>query len=106
MVKKRNSEGIVSMGEGLQRQTLVHGERTHLVKFMLGKGSIVPLHNHLHEQTGHLLSGSMRLTIDGKKYDLEEGDSWCVGGDIPHEAEVMEDTVIIEVFSPVREDYF
>ena len=69
MVKKSNSEGIVSMGEGLQRQTLVRGERTHLVKFMLGKGSIVPLHNHPHEQTGHLLSGSMRLTIDGKKYD-------------------------------------
>ena len=105
MVKKRSEEGIVTMGEGLLRQTLVHGEHTHLVKFNLGKGGKVPLHDHPHEQTGYLLSGSMRLAIGGKKYDLEEGDSWCVAGGVPHEADVMEDTVIIEVFSPVREDY-
>ena len=105
MVKKKSNEGIVSMGEGLQRQTLVYGERTHLVKFLLSKGSLVPLHNHPHEQTGHLLSGSVKLTIDGTTYDMKEGDSWCIGGDIPHEAEVQEDSVIIEIFSPVREDY-
>ena len=106
MVKKRTKEGIVTMGEGLQRQTLVYGENTHLVKFMMKKGATVPSHSHPHEQTGHLLSGSVRLTIDGKPYDMEQGDSWCIGGDVPHEARVNEDSVILEVFSPVREDYF
>lgn len=105
MVKKRNNEGIVTMGEGVQRQTLVNGERMHLLKFLLRKGSRVPAHNHPHEQTGHLIEGRVRLAIDGKRHDLEEGDSWCIASNVPHEAEALEDSVVLEVFSPIREDY-
>jgi quercetin dioxygenase-like cupin family protein len=105
MVKKRDNEGIVAMSEGVQRQTLVYGERMHLLRFVLKSGSRVPSHSHPHEQTGHLLEGRMRLTIEGSMHDLEEGDSWNISGGIPHEAEAMEDSVVIEIFSPVREDY-
>ena len=105
MVTKRNDKGMVVMGEKMKRQSLVHGERTHLVKFSLEKGSIMPLHNHPHEQTGYLLTGNMRLTINGQDYDLEPGDSWCIGPNVSHEAAVREDATVLEVFSPLRKDY-
>lgn len=76
-----------------------------MTEFMLRKGSILPLHAHPHEQTGYLVRGQIRLSIGAEKYDAQEGDSWCIPGGIEHEAEIMEDSIAIEVFSPVREDY-
>jgi len=105
MIKRKSEEGIVAMGGGINRQTLVHGERTHLVRFSLDKGSGVPQHSHPHEQTGHLLSGRIRITINGQSHDLEPGDSWCIGSDVPHEAKASENATILELFSPPREDY-
>jgi len=43
--------------------------------------------------------------LDGEIWDVEAGDSWCLPGNIEHSAEALEDSVVIEVFSPVREDY-
>jgi len=43
--------------------------------------------------------------MEGKTFDAEPGDSWSIPGDVPHSANVIEDSVIVEVFSPVREEY-
>ena len=90
---------------GITRKTLVHGMNTLMTRFNLGKGSELPFHNHPQEQTGFLVSGRMRLTIGDETLDLVAGDSWTVPGDVAHGAVVLEDSVAIEVFSPVREDY-
>ncbi len=95
----------VSMMEGIRRKTLVHGESTVLCKFQLDKNTTLPLHSHPHEQTGFLLSGKLLFTIDGDEREVSAGDSWCIRPDVEHGAQVVEDTVVIEVFSPVREDY-
>jgi len=58
-----------------------------------------------HEQTGTLISGRLRFNVDGEIFDAELGDSWCLPGGVEHAAEALEDSVVIEVFSPVREDY-
>jgi quercetin dioxygenase-like cupin family protein len=105
MVVKRHESGIVEMLDGISRQSLAHGERTHLVKFFLQKGKLLPLHTHEHEQTGYLLEGRMVMTIDEKDHKLEPGDCWSIGGNVPHSARILEDCVVIEVFSPVRKDY-
>jgi quercetin dioxygenase-like cupin family protein len=47
----------------------------------------------------------MRLTIGGKSRDVVPGDSWCVPGEMRHQAEILEDSKAIEVFSPLREEY-
>lgn len=52
-----------------------------------------------------MVSGCMDLTIGGNTCRIEPGDSWCILGDVEHYAEALEDSVAIEVFSPVREDY-
>jgi quercetin dioxygenase-like cupin family protein len=68
-------------------------------------GSDIPAHEHPHEQTGLLISGRIVLIIDGVDHDVAPGDSWCIGPDVPHAARAIEDSVAVEVFSPVREDY-
>ena len=59
------------------------GEKTLMARFRLEKGCAIPDHNHPHEQTGLLLSGRMVFTVDGTDHDVEPGDSWCIGSDVP-----------------------
>ena len=105
MVVKRSDRNIVESSPGIRRQQLVHGERTHMVRFFLEKGADLPRHAHRHEQTGYLLSGAMVMDVDGVRHRLGPGDSWSLPGNLPHGVEVLEDTEVLEVFSPPREDY-
>lgn len=91
--------------EGIEFKTLVYGEKTLLNEFRLEKDNMLPMHEHHHEQTGYLVSGKMILIIGDQRYEAESGDSWSIPGNITHGAEVIEDSVAIEVFSPVREEY-
>jgi len=105
MFYKCNHEGYIQALPGIERKTLVYGEKTLTAEFHLAKGSQLPLHAHPQEQTGYLISGRMRFFIGDEVYDVEPGDSWCVPGNVEHRAEIFEDAVVVEVFSPVREDY-
>jgi quercetin dioxygenase-like cupin family protein len=105
MYLKTSSDGYHSPLAGIAQKTLVHGDKTLMTEFRLEKGAILPRHSHAHEQTGYLVSGKLRLHIEGQSYDCDPGDSWCVAGDAEHGADVLEDAVAIEVFSPVREEY-
>ncbi|MBN1931264.1 MAG: cupin domain-containing protein [Desulfobacterales bacterium] len=91
--------------DNIKRKTLVYGEKTLLTEFKLGKGAILPNHKHYHEQTGYLVSGRIDLNIGEEKYRVEPGDSWCIPGNVDHSAIAIENSVAIETFSPVREDY-
>ena len=93
------------MMEGIERKTLVHGEKTLLAEFHLKKGKILPAHTHPNEQTGYLIEGKLRFTVEGEIFDTAAGDSWCIPADAEHSAEVLEDSLVIEIFSPVREDF-
>ncbi len=90
---------------GIELKTLVHGDQTLMTEFLLEKGRQLPKHSHPHEQTGYLVKGHIRLTIGSEEYDVMPGDSWCIPGSVEHGAEVVEESIAIEVFSPVREDY-
>jgi quercetin dioxygenase-like cupin family protein len=105
MFQKSSSEGYSSALPGVELKTLVHGEKTLMAEFLLEKGRQLPKHSHPHEQTGYLVKGYIRLTIGLETFEVMPGDSWCVPGDVEHSAEIIEASVAIEVFSPVREDY-
>ena len=90
---------------GIRQKTLVWGEKTLLSEFHLNQGAVLPRHSHPHEQTGYLVSGCLELTIGDETARLGPGDSWCIPGDAGHNAFALEDSVAIEVFSPVRIDY-
>ena len=105
MFLKFSDKGYKQALDGIEQKTLVHGEKTLMVEFRLKKGAVLPLHSHPHEQTGYLVKGQIRLTMGTEVIEVTPGDSWCIPGDVLHSAEIVEDSIAIEVFSPVREDY-
>lgn len=105
MFYKKDISNYVKALDGVNYKTLSYGSKTSLSEFKLEEGSIVPNHKHPHEQTGYMISGRMIFTIDGERFSAEPGDSWCIPGNVEHSVEVLEDSMVIEVFSPVREDY-
>jgi quercetin dioxygenase-like cupin family protein len=105
MFQKHSGGGYTLAIPGIERKTLVFGERTLMTEFLLKKGNQLPQHSHPHEQTGYLVKGRIRLSIGSEENDVKPGDSWCIPSGVEHGAEILEDSVAIEVFSPVREDY-
>ena len=69
------------------------------------QGALTPAHRHAQEQTGYLVHGSLRFFGDEGEMVVETGCSWSFKGGGAHGAEALADCVVIEVFSPVREDY-
>jgi len=105
MFQKHTANGYITAIDGIEIKTLVHGDNTLMTEFILKKDTRLPLHSHPHEQTGYLVKGRIRLFIGDDSYDVRPGDSWCIPGDVDHRAEIIDDSVAIEIFSPVREDY-
>jgi unsaturated pyranuronate lyase len=105
MFRQPDDNGYREVLDKIRQKTLVYGEKTLLTEFRLGKGAILPRHSHPHEQTGYLVAGRLDLTIGRKTNRVEPGGSWCIAGGVEHSAIALEDSIAIEVFSPVREDY-
>ena len=105
MFLQKNGNGYHTPIAGIEQKTLVYGEKTLMTEFRLKKDAALPRHSHPHEQTGYLVSGKIRLHIADQSFDCRPGDSWCIPGNAEHGAEVLEDAVAVEVFSPVRQDY-
>jgi quercetin dioxygenase-like cupin family protein len=105
MVSTASKDGYINAMDGVSRKTLVYGVNMLLTEFKLEGSKTLLMHKHPQEQTGYLVSGHMILTIDGKPHDIKPGDSWSIPGNVEHGAQILEDSVAIEVFSPVREDY-
>lgn len=90
---------------GIQMKTLCHGAQTLLVEFRLARGASIPEHRHPHEQTGYLVSGRMLMQVEQASRELLPGDSWSIPSNAAHQVKVLEDTVVVEVFSPLRTEY-
>ncbi len=75
-----------------------------MVEFRLAAGHDLPSHSHPHEQTGYLVSGRISLRIGGEAYEARPGDSWTIPSGVEHGARILEDSIAVEVFSPVRQD--
>lgn len=105
MFYKADQNGFKEVLPGIKLKTLVYGEKTLFTEFRMDAGAVLPKHAHLHEQTGYLTKGKIRLTIGEQVFGVEEGDSWCIPGNTQHTAEILEDSVAVEVFSPVRDEY-
>lgn len=105
MFSEHTDSGYHEVAPGISIKAIAYGERTLMAEFRLARGAKLPEHSHPHEQTGYLVSGSMVLRIDGIARTLAPGDAWTVPPDAAHGADISEDSVAVEVFSPVREDY-
>jgi unsaturated pyranuronate lyase len=83
-----------------------YGRNVMLSYLEMDEGAVVPLHRHPHEQAGMLLTGRMELTIGDETRTVEAGSMFIIPPDTPHKAVAMGGpAVVLDVFSPIREDY-
>ena len=90
---------------GLQRQILVHSAALMLVRHQMQKGWHGAAHRHPHEQMVYVISGRIRIRVGDAWHDAAAGNNFIVASNTEHEAEAKEDSVVLDVFTPVRDDY-
>ena len=95
----------VEMIPGVHRRTMGTTDEVMLCEFFIEANATVPAHSHKNDQVGYLVSGELELTIHGKTQTLKPGDSYAVPGGIEHSAKAIVDTVLVDAFSPPRNDY-
>jgi len=94
----------IQLAPGVKRMTVAVGEKMMQVAVKFDAGAKVPEHAHVHEQIAAILSGKLRLIVDGVTHDLQGGQSFTLRSNVPHSAEALEQTWILDTFSPPRED--
>ena len=91
--------------EGLTRQVLAWNEKLMLVRHLMEAGWQGALHSHPHEQLVYIVRGHLRFTSGGSTFEAFAGDSFIVQGGIEHQASALEESEVLDVFTPAREDY-
>jgi len=84
---------------------VVHTETMTIARIHLGAGAVVPTHAHPHEQVATVLEGRLRFVVGDEEHEVARGESMFVPGGVPHEVEALEDSLVLDVFSPVRDDW-
>ena len=92
-------------GVGVSRKILAYGGSLMSVEVSFKKGAIGSMHSHPHEQISVVLSGKFEYNEDGKKTVLKKGDSYYVKGGVPHGVLALEEGVLLDIFTPIREDF-
>jgi|SRR5450759_256760 quercetin dioxygenase-like cupin family protein len=91
--------------DGVQRKILGYGPDLMLVHVKFKKGSIGYVHKHPHRQVSYIESGSFEVNIGGKKKIQRAGDCYYLPADIEHGVVALEDSSLLDVFTPAREDF-
>jgi unsaturated pyranuronate lyase len=92
------------LSETIGRQ-MIHTAAMTLARVTLRQGAVVPMHEHEHEQISTVLEGRVRFVVGGEERVMEAGSSVPLPANVPHEVEALIDSVMLDVFSPVREDW-
>jgi quercetin dioxygenase-like cupin family protein len=90
--------------ETLSRK-IVTGEREMLAQVYLKQGCLVPMHSHESEQMTYVLQGALKFLVGGMEVTLREGEVLHIPSWVEHQAEALEDTFELDVFSPIRQDW-
>ncbi len=93
------------MGNGVRRKIMSYDDRLMLVKVEFEKGGVGALHKHHHTQITHIESGVFEVEVAGEKKVLSAGDGFYIPPNVMHGAVCLEAGVLIDVFSPMREDF-
>jgi quercetin dioxygenase-like cupin family protein len=83
----------------------VSGQRITMAQFFFAEGGTVPRHQHENEQLMYVVEGTLRVTVGDEEVIVRRGEVLHIPSDVPHSAVALEDTVDLEIFSPVRADW-
>ena len=84
---------------------VIHGETMTVARVYLKKGCLVPEHSHHNEQISMMEQGTLRFVLAGEELILKAGEVLRIPPHVPHSAEALEDSIAVDLFSPVREDW-
>lgn len=90
---------------GIQRKIMGYDNQIMLVQVKFASGAIASTHDHFHAQSSYVVSGKFELTIDGEAHILEAGDGFYMEPNSVHGGRCIEEGILIDTFSPVREDF-
>ena len=97
--------GQIEMLPGVHRRTMATTDESMLCEFFLQRESLVPPHSHKNDQVGYVVYGRVEMTIGGQVRVCAQGDSYAIPGGITHSARAVVDSLVIDSFSPPRDDY-
>jgi len=95
----------IEITSGIRRRTITAGASRYQMRAELTAGSRLPEHAHPQKQIAHVIKGRMKLIVAGVPHELAAGDAFYLGSNVPHGVETIEDTTVIDTFSPPRDDY-
>ena len=84
---------------------MIHGESMTIVHYHAEAGSPFREHSHVHEQISNIISGEVEMVVGGEKRLCKAGDVCVIPSNILHSGRAITDAYVVDVFSPVREDY-
>ena len=93
------------LGGGVSRKFLGYDNQIMMVKVKFDKGAIGSPHQHFHTQTTYCAEGKFEFTVDGELSVIDKGDGVYIAPNLLHSAICLEEGILIDVFSPVREDF-
>lgn len=102
----KDEEQVYTVDKGVTRQFIGYSNEIMTVKVIFEKGAIGYQHSHPHVQTAYIESGVYEVTINGETKTLKAGDGFMAEPNIMHGLVCLEAGVIIDNFSPVREDFY
>jgi unsaturated pyranuronate lyase len=83
----------------------VTGDRETLAQVYLKRGAVVPMHAHESEQMTYVLQGALKMLVGGEEITVREGEVLHIPVNVSHQAEALDDTFVLGVFSPIRQNW-
>lgn len=106
LVIVQHKDGALSEPEvGLKRRVLAYNEKLFLAEHEMVKGWVGSIHSHRHDQMAYVVRGHLKVMCGGKTFELRTGDTFVVRGGMEHGAAALEESLVVDVFTPWREDY-
>lgn len=90
---------------GLKRRVLAYNDKLFLAEHEMKKGWVGTVHSHPHDQIVYVVRGHLIVSTQGRTFDVLAGDTFVVRGGVEHGARAVEDALVVDVFTPCREDY-
>lgn len=84
---------------------VIHARNLTIARLKLLKDALVPEHSHVNEQVTTVERGALKFFMEGGEQVVRAGESLTIPPNVPHKVEALEDSVAVDVFSPVREDW-
>ena len=84
---------------------IISGDKAMVAQVFLAKGAVVPEHHHESEQITYILDGALKFELEGREVVVRKGEVLHIPSNVPHRAVALEDTLDLDIFSPIRTDW-